>query len=40
MKKTVLLVIAASLFIAGCAGTQVVPTRTSPTKFIVESDCK
>lgn len=40
MKKILLLAIAAAFLAAGCAGTQVVPTRTAPTKFIVESDCR
>lgn len=40
MKKMLILITAAALFITGCVGTHVVPTRTAPTKYLVDTDCK
>lgn len=42
MKKSVALLLLLSIIVAGCSTSNVskVPTRTTTTKYIVETDCK
>ncbi|MGD9808033.1 MAG: hypothetical protein AB7E76_08860 [Deferribacterales bacterium] len=41
MKKTLFLILALSILVAGCVPQkQTIPTRTTLTKYTVDTDCK